>query len=573
MPDDSAATESSTPVTRRAFVGAALATGALAATGLSLPAIANAMPNGTLSPGTDVIGGAKAAPQGVPPAFALEEASIADLQRLLTSGQYTSRSLCQAYTARIAEIDRSGPALRSVIELNPDALTIADAMDAERKAGKSRGPLHGIPVLIKDNIATADAMQTTAGSLALVGVKPPRDSAVAAKLRAAGAVILGKTNLSEWANFRSTHSSSGWSGRGGQTRNPYALDRTPSGSSSGSGSAVAASLCAVAIGTETDGSVTSPAAAASLVGIKPTVGLVSRSGIVPISHTQDTAGPMTRTVTDAAILLGAIAGVDSTDRATTAAAQHVASDYTQFLDAQGLKGARIGVARKRYAGYHDATDEILKASLDVMRAQGATIVDPADIPTAGKFGDMEFDVLLYEFKADLNAYLAEWAPGAPAGTLGALIEWNKAHAADEMPYFKQEIFEMAEKKGSLSSAGYKKAMRAKILAGPQGIDAVMRAHKLDALVAPTQGPAALTDLVYGDPNQGGSFTSPAAVAGYPHITVPAGFVFGLPIGISFVGGAWSEPTLLKLAYSFEQATTARRAPTFEGTATTGETRR
>jgi amidase len=282
---------------------------------------------------------------------------------------------------------------------------------------------------------------------------------------------------------------------------------------------------------------------------------------------------MTRTVTDAAILLGAIAGVDPTDRATAAAAQHVASDYTQFLDAQGLKGARIGVARKRYAGYHDATDEILKASLDVMRAQGATIVDPADIPTAGKFGDMEFDVLLYEFKADLNAYLAEWAPDAPAKTLGALIEWNKAHAADEMPYFKQEIFEMAEKKGSLSSAGYKKAMRAKILAGPQGIDAVMKAHKLDALVAPTQGPAALTDLVYGDPNQGGSFTSPAAVAGYPHITVPAGFVFGLPVGISFVGGAWSEPTLLKLAYSFEQATKARRAPKFEPTATTGETRR
>ena len=569
MHDESAANDSSVPLSRRAFVGVALATGALAATSLTLPAIASAMPNGTALPATDVNG----APKTVPPAFALEEATIADLQRLLGSGQYTSRTLCQAYTARIAEIDRNGPALRSVIELNPDALAIADAMDAERRAGKSRGPLHGIPVLIKDNIATADAMQTTAGSLALVGVKPPRDSAVAAKLRAAGAVILGKTNLSEWANFRSTHSSSGWSGRGGQTRNPYALDRTPSGSSSGSGSAVAASLCAVAIGTETDGSVTSPAAAASLVGIKPTVGLVSRSGIVPISHTQDTAGPMTRTVTDAAILLGAIAGADPTDRATGAAQKHLVADYTTFLDAKGLEGARIGVARKRYAGYHDATDEILKNSLEVMRAQGATIVDPADIPTAGKFGDMEFDVLLYEFKADLNAWLAEWAPGAPARTLGALIEWNKAHAADEMPYFKQEIFEMAEKKGSLSSAGYRKAMRAKLLAGPQGIDAVMKAHRLDALVAPTQGPAALTDLVYGDPNQGGSFTSPAAVAGYPHITVPAGFVFGLPVGISFVGGAWSEPTLLKLAYSFEQATKARRAPTFEATATTGETRR
>jgi len=569
MQDESAANGSTTPLSRRAFVGAALAAGALAATSIALPVAAEALPNGKPDAVTKANDGS-ATPHA---AFALEEATIADLQRLLTSGQYTSRTLCQAYLARIAEIDRNGPALRAVIELNPDALTIADAMDAERKAGKSRGPLHGIPVLIKDNIATADAMQTTAGSLALVGVKPPRDSAVAAKLRAAGAVVLGKTNLSEWANFRSTHSSSGWSGRGGQTRNPYALDRTPSGSSSGSGSAVAANLCAVAIGTETDGSVTSPAAAASLVGIKPTVGLVSRSGIVPISHTQDTAGPMARTVTDAAILLGAIAGVDATDRATAAAQGHVAADYTQFLDAKGLKGARIGVARKHYAGYHDATDEILKGALDVMRAQGATIVDPADIPTAGKFGDMEFEVLLFEFKADLNAYLAEWAPDAPAKTLGALIEWNKAHAADEMPYFKQEIMEMAEKKGALSSAAYKKAMRAKILAGPQGIDAVMKAHKLDALVAPTQGPAALTDLVYGDPNQGGSFTSPAAVAGYPHITVPAGFVFGLPVGISFVGGAWSEPTLLKLAYSFEQATKARRAPTFEATATTGETRR
>ena len=568
MQDDTGANGPASPLSRRAFVGAAIATGALAATGLALPTIAEAEPAGAGGKGEK----AEASVDATLPAFALDEATIADLQRLMTTGQHSSRSLCQAYLARIAEVDRKGPALRAVIELNPDALTIADALDAERKAGKSRGPLHGIPVLIKDNIATADAMQTTAGSLALVGVKPPRDSGIAAKLRAAGAVILGKTNLSEWANFRSTHSSSGWSGRGGQTRNPYALDRTPSGSSSGSGSAVAANLCAVAIGTETDGSVTSPAAAASLVGIKPTVGLVSRSGIVPISHTQDTAGPMARTVTDAAILLGAIAGSDATDRATAAAQGHVATDYTKFLDPVGLKGARIGVARKRYAGYHDATDEILEGALDVMRAQGATIVDPADIPTAGKFGDMEFEVLLYEFKADLNAYLAEWAPGAPAGTLGALIEWNKAHAGDEMPYFKQEIFEMAEKKGALSSAAYKKAMRAKVLAGPQGIDAVMKAHNLDALVAPTQGPAALTDLVYGDPNQGGSFTSPAAVAGYPHITVPAGFVFGLPVGVSFVGGAWSEPTLLKLAYSFEQATKARRAPAFATSAATGAPR-
>jgi amidase len=574
MHDDSANNSSNVNVSRRAFVGVAIATGALAATSLALPIVAGAEPDDASRRKSRVTDSAPAANTAA--AFALEEATIADLQQLMAGGEYSSRALCEAYIARITEIDRAGPTLRAVIELNPDAISIAEGLDAERRSGKSRGPLHGIPVLIKDNIATADGMQTTAGSLALVGVKPPRDSAVAAKLRAAGAVILGKTNLSEWANFRSTHSSSGWSGRGGQTRNPYALDRTPSGSSSGSGSAVAASLCAVAIGTETDGSVTSPAAAAGLVGIKPTVGLVSRSGIVPISHTQDTAGPMARTVTDAAILLSAIGGADATDRATAASKGHVEQDYTKFLNPKGLKGARIGVARKRYAGYHDATDEILKGALDTMRAQGATIVDPADIPTAGKFGDMEFEVLLYEFKADLNAYLAEWAPNAPAKTLAALIEWNKAHAAEEMPYFKQEIFEMAEKKGPLSSAGYKKAMRAKLLAGPQGIDAVMKAHKLDALVAPTQGPAALTDLVYGDPNQGGSFTSPPAVAGYPHITVPAGEVFGLPVGISFVGGAWSEATLIKLAYAFEQATKARRAPTYASsaaTAATGATRR
>jgi len=560
--DELAPSEPKPALSRRGFVGTALAAGALAATGLGIPDIAVAKDNTRARRAT----GADA-PRPVA-AFALDEATIADLQRMITSGQQTSRSLCEAYIARINEIDKAGPTLRAVIELNSDALTIADSLDAERKAGTSRGPLHGIPVLIKDNIATADGMQTTAGSLVLVGVKPPRDSTVAAHLRAAGAIILGKTNLSEWANFRSTHSTSGWSGRGGLTRNPYALDRTPSGSSSGSGSATAASLCAVAIGTETDGSITSPAAAASLVGIKPTVGLVSRSGIVPISHTQDTAGPIARTVTDAAILLSAIAGIDATDRATAAAKGHVESDYTKFLDADGLRGARIGVARKRFTGYHDPTDEILKTSLDAMRAHGATIIDPADIPTAGKFGDMEFDVLLYEFKADLEAYLREWAPGAPAKTMDALIEWNKAHAKEEMPYFKQEIFEMSAKKGSLTSAGYKKAMRARVLAGPQGIDAVMKAHKLDALVAPTRGPAALTDLVYGDPNQGGSFTSPAAVAGYPHITVPAGFVFGLPVGVSFVGGAWSEPTLIKLAYSFEQATRARRAPTFAASAAT-----
>ncbi|NUQ19695.1 MAG: amidase [Gemmatimonadaceae bacterium] len=554
MPDQREPDASPSHVSRRAFVGAALVTGAAAAAGrLVLPGIAHAEP-ATLPP---TEGTARAA------AFALDEATVADLQRMIGAGQYTSRSLCEAYIARINEIDKAGPTLRAVIEVNPDALTIADAMDAERKAGKSRGPLHGIPVLIKDNIATADSMQTTAGSLALVGVKPPRDSAVAAKLRAAGAVILGKTNLSEWANFRSTHSSSGWSGRGGQTKNPYALDRTPSGSSSGSGSAIAANLAAVAIGTETDGSVTSPSAAMALVGIKPTVGLVSRSGIVPISHTQDTAGPMTRTVTDAAILLSAIAGADPADAATARAAGHVAVDYTKFLDANGLKGARIGVARKHYAGYHDGTDELLKAALDVMRAQGATIIDPADLATAGKFGDDEFQVLLYEFKADLNAYLAEWAPNVQAKTLAELIEWNKAHATEEMPYFRQEIFEMAQKKSALKDPKYlKTAAKAKRQAGADGIDATMKKHRLDALVAPTQGPAALTDLVYGDPNVGGSFTTPAAVAGYPHVTVPMGFYMGLPVGVSFVGGAWSEPTLLRLAYAYEQATKHRAGPKF-----------
>ena len=557
MPADRDPNAASAHVSRRAFVGAALATGAAAAaSSLPLPAIA----------AERRVAESRVAERR-PPAFALDEATIADLQRMIAAGQQTSRSLCEAYLARVAEIDRAGPTLRAVLEVNPEALAIADAMDAERRAGKSRGPLHGIPVMIKDNIATADQMQTTAGSLALVGVKPPRDATVARRLRDAGAVILGKTNLSEWANFRSTHSSSGWSGRGGQTRNPFALDRTPSGSSSGSGSAVAASFCAVAIGTETDGSITSPSAAAGLVGIKPTVGLVSRSGIIPISHTQDTAGPMARTVTDAAILLSAIAGADPTDAATARSAGHVAADYTKFLDANGLRGARIGVARKRYAGYHDATDDVLKEALDAMRAQGATIVDPADIVTAGKFGDDEFEVLLYEFKANLNSYLAAWAPNVEAKTLAELIEWNKAHAVAEMPYFKQEIFEMAQKKAPLSDAKYKAAAaRAKRRAGADGIDATLKKHRLDALVAPTQGPSWPIDLVYGDRPDIGSFTSPAAVAGYPHVTVPMGFDSGLPLGVSFVGAAWSEPTLIRFAYAFEQATKHRAGPKFMATA-------
>jgi len=478
------------------------------------------------------------------------------------------------YLDHIDATDQRGPAINAVIELNPDAMAIAAQLDAERKAGKIRGPLHGIPVLIKDNIDTADKMHTTAGSLALADNIAARDSFVAERLRAAGAVILGKTNLSEWANFRSTHSTSGWSGRGGQTRNPYALDRTPSGSSSGSGSAAAASYCAVAIGTETDGSVTSPAAAAGLVGIKPTVGLIGRSGIVPIAHSQDTAGPMARTVRDAAILLGALTGVDPRDAATRAGTGRALTDYTTGLDRNALRGARIGVARKRYAGYHVETDKLLDAALDLMKQHGATIVDPADIVTAGKTDDSEFDLLLYEFKADLNAYLGQLAPGVAVHSLEDVIAFNTKNAGRELRYFGQEIMEQAQKKGPLTEKKYRDELaNNRLLMGAKGIDATITKHKLDALVAPTQGPAGLIDLVNGDPGGGGSFTSPAAVAGYPHVTVPMGSVRGLPVGLSFVGRAWSEATLLKLAYAFEQAAPARKKPTYAATVDVGDTRR
>jgi amidase len=508
------------------------------------------------------------------PAFALEELTIDDLQPRMQNGSDTSESLTRQYLDRIAAIDQSGPAINAVIELNPDALTIASQLDAERKAGTLRGPLHGIPVLIKDNIDTADRMHTTAGSLALADNIAAKDSFVAERLRAAGAVILGKTNLSEWANFRSTHSTSGWSGRGGQTRNPYALDRTPSGSSSGSGSAAAASYCAVAIGTETDGSVTSPAAAAALVGIKPTVGLIGRSGIVPIAHSQDTAGPMARTVRDAAILLGVLTGIDPRDPATRASTGHALADYTTSLDKNGLRGARIGVARKRYTGYHSETDKLLASALDLMKQHGATIVDPADIATAGKTDDSEFDLLLYEFKADLNAYLTRLAPSVAVHSLADVIAFNRKNAGRELRYFGQEIMEQAQKKGPLTEKSYRDALaKNRRLMGAEGIDATVRKYKLDALVAPTQGPASLIDLVNGDPGGGGSFTSPAAVAGYPHITVPMGFVRGLPVGLSFVGRAWSEATLLKLAYAFEQASPSRRRPAFAPTADVGDARR
>ncbi len=501
-----------------------------------------------------------AAPADVKP-FELDEITISGLQDAMKSGQFTARSLVEKYTARIEEIDKHGPALNSVIELNPDALSIADALDQECKAKGPRGPLHGIPVLIKDNIDTADQMMTTAGSLALIGAKPPKDSFVAQKLRAAGAVILGKTNLSEWANIRSSHSTSGWSGRGGLTKNPYALDRNPCGSSSGSGAASSANLCAVTIGTETDGSIVCPASSNGIVGIKPTVGLVSRSGIIPISHTQDGAGPLCRTVRDAATLLGALTGVDSEDSATAASYGKSHRDYTEFLDPNGLKGARIGVARK-YFGFNDAVDALMEQSLDAMKAQGATLIDPADIETLGKFDDSELLVFMYELKADLNAYLARLGPSAPVHTLKEIIEFNERNRAKEMPYFGQDLFLKAEAKGPLTEKAYLDALEKNHqLARIEGIDATMNKHQLDAIVAPTGSPAWLTDLVTGDHFSGGS-SNAAAVAGYPNINVTAGYIFGLPVGISFFGRAWSEPVLIKLAYSFEQATKARKPPRF-----------
>jgi len=506
---------------------------------------------------------ASAPPQNTPSPFELDEVTFADLQDGMVSGKYSSHSITEKYLARIDEIDKQGPALASVIEVNPDAMAIADGMDKERRAGQVRGALHGIPVLIKDNIDTADRMQTTAGSLALLGSKPVRDSFVAQKLREAGAVILGKTNLSEWANIRSAHSTSGWSGRGGQTKNPYALDRNPCGSSSGSGAAGSANLCAAAVGTETDGSVVCPSSANGLVGIKPTLGLVSRSGIIPIAHSQDTAGPMARTVRDAAILLSALAGSDPRDPATSAAQQKRA-DYTRSLNPDGLRGTRIGVARK-YFGFSEAVDQLMNSCIDQMKRAGAEIVDPADLPTHGKFDDTEFQVLLYELNADLNAYLAG-RPGAPA-SLRQIIDFNEKNKEKEMPFFGQDIFVKAESKGPLTSKEYIDALDANHrLSQKEGIDAVMDQFKLDAIIAPTGSPAWLTDLVNGDHSAGGS-SNAAAVAGYPDVTVPAGFIFGLPVGISFFGRAWSEPMLLRIAYAFEQISKARKAPQFLQTVT------
>lgn len=501
-----------------------------------------------------------AAPPQVKP-FELDEITIPELQDGMKSGKFTARSLVEKYAARIDEIDKLGPAVNAIIELNPDALSIADALDHERKARGPRGPLHGVPVLIKDNIDTADKMMTTAGSLALLGSKPPKDSFVAQKLRAAGAVILGKTNLSEWANIRSSHSTSGWSGRGGLTRNPYALDRNPCGSSSGTGAGISANMAAVGIGTETDGSIVCPSSSNGLAGIKPTVGLVSRGGIVPISHSQDGAGPMCRTVRDAAILLGALTGVDPEDAATAASAGKSQTDYAQYCDPNGLKGARIGVARK-YFGFNDSVDALMEQALTVLRQQGATLIDPADIETFGKFDDTELLVFMYELKADLNAYLARLGPVAPVRTLKDIIDFNERNRQREMPYFGQDLFVKAEGKGPLTEKEYVDALaKNHQLARTEGIDALMDKHRLDAIVAPTGGPAWLTDLVNGDHVAGGS-SNAAAVAGYPNINVTAGFLSGLPVGISFFGRAWSEPTLIKLAYSFEQATKARQTPKF-----------
>ena len=493
--------------------------------------------------------------------FELEEITIAELQDGMKSGKFTARTLVEKYHERIDELDKRGPAVNAIIELNPEAESIAEALDQERKAKGPRGPLHGIPVLIKDNIDTADRMMTTAGSLALVGSKPPKDSFVAQKLRAAGAVILGKTNLSEWANIRSSHSVSGWSGRGGLTKNPFALDRNACGSSSGTGAGISANFAAAGIGTETDGSIVCPSSSNGLAGIKPTVGLVSRAGIIPISHSQDGAGPMCRTVRDAATLLGALTGADPDDAATSASAGKSQTDYAQYCDANGLKGARIGVARK-YFGFSDLVDALMEQALGVIKAQGATLVDPADIATLGKFDETELLVFMYELKADLNAYLARLGPSAPVHSLQEIIEFNDRNRQKEMPYFGQDLFVKAQSKGPLSETEYVDAVaKNHQLAGVEGIDALMDKYKLDAIVAPTGGPAWLTDLINGDHSAGGS-SNAAAVAGYPNINVTAGFISGLPVGISFFGRAWSEPTLIKLAYAFEQAAKARKAPRF-----------
>ena len=538
-------------IDRRTFFKAAVAGSATTLAGGSLlPAAAAA---------------ATPCPETRPAPFELDELTIADLQQAMERGSTSAVRLTELYLGRIEALNRRGPELRAVLETNPEALEIAAALDRERAERGPRGPLHGIPVLLKDNIDTHDRMTTTAGSLALEGSIPPRDAHLVTRLRQAGAVVLGKTNLSEWANIRSSRSISGWSGRGGSCRNPYVLDRNPCGSSSGSGVAVAANLCAVAVGTETDGSIVCPAGMNGIVGLKPTLGLVSRSGIIPIAHSQDTAGPMARTVRDAALLLGALAGVDQRDPATAAAASHAQADYTRFLDRDGLRGARIGVARKRFWGYSPAADAAATAALELMRRAGAEIVDPADLPSSADFDRDELEVLLYELKADLNAYLASLGKAAPVKSLGEIIFFNDKNRDREMPFFGQELFLAAQEKGPLTDQVYLDALaHGKKRAGAEGIDAVMDQYRLDALVAPTGSPAYPIDPVNGDHFLGAS-SSPAAIAGYPNITVPCGFHLGLPLGLSFFGRAWSEPLLLRLAYAFEQTSQGRKPPEFRPT--------
>jgi amidase len=503
--------------------------------------------------------------RGMAPASILD-AGVQEQQAQMAAGKLSSKSLVQQYLARIAAVDKAGPRINAVIELNPDAVAIAEQLDRERRVGqpggKLRGPLHGIPVLIKDNIATADRMSTTAGSLALAGVRASKDAFVARKLREAGAVIIGKTNLSEWANMRSTHSVSGWSGRGGLTRNPYALDRNTSGSSSGSGAAMAAGLATLAIGTETDGSIVSPASTCGIVGIKPTLGLVSRSGIIPIAHSQDTAGPMTRSVADAALLLGAIAGADPQDGATMDA-RGKAADYAAALRLDGLRGKRIGVARN-FFGSSPAIDDVIEKELAILKAQGATLVD-VQVPNVDKYGDSELEVLLAEFRPDLEAYLRDYAPHAPVKTMADVIAFNEKNAGRELQFFGQEHLVAAQKKPGLDDKAYREALANNHrYSREEGIDKILKDEKLDALVAPTGGTAWLTDYINGD-HYGGSFSSPAAVAGYPHVTVPAGYVQGLPVGISFVGTAWTEASLIGMAYAYEQASLRRRPPAFPAT--------
>ncbi len=477
---------------------------------------------------------------------------MAQLQEAMRSGWLSARSITRMYLDGIRDLDRTGPALRAIIEVNPDALSEADRLDEERREGGVRGPLHGIPVVLKDNIDTADRMSTTAGSLALEGSIAGRDSQVASRLREAGAVLLAKANLSEWANFRSTRSSSGWSGRGGQCRNPYDLSRNPCGSSSGSAVAVSANLAPLSIGTETNGSIVCPAGVCGIVGIKPTVGLIGRSGIIPISHTQDTAGPMARTVTDAALLLGGLTGIDPQDSATRASGGKSYTDYTPFLDRRGLKGARIGVVRQ-FFGSHPAVAESMERSLDLLGREGAQLIEGVQLPGRRQIGRAPLTLMLFEFKAGLNTYLSNLGPSAPVKTLEEIIVFNRENQVAEMPYFGQELFLEAQEKGSLTDPEYLSSLETcRRLSRQEGIDRVMDEHDLDALVAPTGPPAWKTDLLNGDPSGGGS-SSPAARAGYPNITVPAGNVRGLPMGISFFGRAWSEPQLLRIAYAFEQS--------------------